>query len=175
MLAEEPNLINASWDWGNGDWETALEGASHMAQIDTIAFLLQNGARANLFSMATLGHHDAVMALIRTEPALGQTRGPHFLTLLFHAALSGQIKLTAAIAEQLEGDVASHFNQALRGVAQLGTVAMADWLLGHGVTNVNETNFWNETPLDVSIQRGDEAMAALLQRHGGVRNSPGLR
>ena len=28
MLAEEPGLINAAWDWGGGDFETALGGAA---------------------------------------------------------------------------------------------------------------------------------------------------
>ena len=27
MLVEMPTLLYATWDWGNGDFETALEGA----------------------------------------------------------------------------------------------------------------------------------------------------
>src|SRR5687768_3257124 len=27
MLAEQPRLVNATWDWGGGDFETALGGA----------------------------------------------------------------------------------------------------------------------------------------------------
>ncbi len=30
-LARDPKLIYATWDWGGGDWETALGGASHLA------------------------------------------------------------------------------------------------------------------------------------------------
>jgi hypothetical protein len=26
----QPGWLNASWDWGGGDFETALDGASHM-------------------------------------------------------------------------------------------------------------------------------------------------
>ena len=29
-LADEPTLANAAWDWGGGDWETALGAAGHM-------------------------------------------------------------------------------------------------------------------------------------------------
>ena len=32
MLTEEPKLINGTIDWGNGDFETALGGASHMVR-----------------------------------------------------------------------------------------------------------------------------------------------
>lgn len=172
MLEEEPALMNASWDWGNGDWETALEGASHMAQTDTIAFLLQRGARVNLFSMAVLGHVEAITAMLEVEPALCLTRGPHFLTLLYHAALSGRIDLTEVIAARLGEDRALPFNQALRGAAQLGTPEMVAWLIENGVTNVNEANFWNRTPLDVALQRGNEAIVTLLKAHGGTVSVP---
>ena len=30
MLQGEPGLLNATWDWGAGDFETGLGGASHM-------------------------------------------------------------------------------------------------------------------------------------------------
>ena len=30
MLEAEPALVNATWDWGGGDFETALGAASHM-------------------------------------------------------------------------------------------------------------------------------------------------
>src|SRR4029453_3023019 len=32
MLAEQPNIINGAIDWGNGDFETALGGASHVGR-----------------------------------------------------------------------------------------------------------------------------------------------
>src|ERR1700704_6017364 len=30
MLQEHPALLYATWDWGGGDFETALEGAGHV-------------------------------------------------------------------------------------------------------------------------------------------------
>ena len=30
LLSQEPTLVNATWDWGGGDFETALGGAAHM-------------------------------------------------------------------------------------------------------------------------------------------------
>src|SRR5687768_18060188 len=49
MLAAQPALINATWDWGGGDFETALGGASHMGRADIARFLLENNARMDLF------------------------------------------------------------------------------------------------------------------------------
>jgi hypothetical protein len=42
MLTEEPNLINGTIDWGNGDFETALGGASHMGRCDIAEYLLEH-------------------------------------------------------------------------------------------------------------------------------------
>jgi hypothetical protein len=172
MLEVDPRLVSASWDWGNGDWETALEGASHVGQRETVAFLLQRGARANLSSMAVLGHVEAVIAMLHVQPELGRTRGPHFLTLLYHAALGGRIELMEFIAARLGLDRAQHCNQALRGAAQYGTPQMVAWLIKNGVTNMNETNFLNKTPLDVALARGDKAIATLLKDNGGIVSVP---
>src|ERR1700756_4224514 len=45
MLAADPTLINGAIDWGNGDFETALGGASHMGRRDIAEFLLGHNAR----------------------------------------------------------------------------------------------------------------------------------
>ena len=33
-LQTHPAIVNASWDWGGGDWETALGAAAHMGRRD---------------------------------------------------------------------------------------------------------------------------------------------
>ena len=55
MLAEEPNLINGAIDWGNGDFETALGGASHMGRRDIAEYLLEHNARMDIFAATMLG------------------------------------------------------------------------------------------------------------------------
>src|SRR5690348_8362263 len=34
MVEKEPMVVNACWDWGGGDFETALGGASHVGNRD---------------------------------------------------------------------------------------------------------------------------------------------
>src|SRR6185436_13034047 len=48
MLDAEPRLIRATWDWGGGDFETALGGAAHMGRRDIAALLLDHGAPLDL-------------------------------------------------------------------------------------------------------------------------------
>ena len=43
-----PALLNATWDWGAGDFETALGAASHMGNRESAGVLLARGARLDL-------------------------------------------------------------------------------------------------------------------------------
>jgi hypothetical protein len=90
LLEREPGLITASIDWGAGDWETALGGASHMGRKDIVEFLLSKGARIDLFCATMLGQLEAVKAFLALEPALIDARGPHGFGLHFHAQVGGE-------------------------------------------------------------------------------------
>jgi hypothetical protein len=90
LLDKEPMLINAVMDWGGGDWESGLGGASHMGRRDIVEFLLEKGARIDLFCAAMLGLLDAVKAFLTLQPKLVEARGPHGFTLHFHAQVGGQ-------------------------------------------------------------------------------------
>ena len=89
LLAELPTLLNATWDWGAGDFETGLGGASHMGSRDIAEFLIGQGARMDLFTAVMLGRLDIVTPMLTAYPALLQSRGPHGLTLLHHARTGG--------------------------------------------------------------------------------------
>ena len=90
LLAQEPGLINATWDWGGGDFETALGGASHMGRKDIANFLLEHGARLDLFAAAMLGKLEIVKATIETYPEAINTPGPHGIPLVRHAEMGGE-------------------------------------------------------------------------------------
>jgi hypothetical protein len=90
LLALEPALVNATWDWGGGDFETALGGAAHMGRKDIAGFLLENGARLDIFAAAMLGKLDIVKAALATYPNALHTPGPHGIPLLVHAQAGGE-------------------------------------------------------------------------------------
>lgn len=89
LLSQEPNLVNASWDWGGGDWETGLGAAAHMGRRDIAEFLLANGARLDIFAAAMLGKLDIVKALLASYPEMKKAAGPHGIPLLAHAKAGG--------------------------------------------------------------------------------------
>jgi len=89
LLAEEPRLVNAAWDWGGGDWETALGAASHMGRRQIALFLLEHGARLDLFAAAMLGYFDIVSAVLSDFPEMLNALGPHGIPLVEHARAGG--------------------------------------------------------------------------------------
>lgn len=89
LLAQEPALINASWDWGGGDWETGLGGAAHMGRVDIANYLLEHGARLDLFAAAMLGKLEIVRAALDAYPDAINTPGPHGIPLIAHAQAGG--------------------------------------------------------------------------------------
>src|SRR3954468_18377489 len=100
MVQQHPALAKASWDWGFGDYETALGAASHVGQRAIAEFLLDNGAPPTLFSATMLGQLDVVKAMMAATPGLQRIRGPHGISLMVHAKAGGP--QAAAVATYLE-------------------------------------------------------------------------
>lgn len=89
MLTDEPGLLNACWDWGGGDFETAIEGAGHVGNKPIANYLLDQGARMNIFCAAMLGRLEIVKAFLTAYPGLKESKGPHGLQLVHHATRGG--------------------------------------------------------------------------------------
>jgi len=89
LLSEEPALVNAAWDWGGGDWETGLGAAAHMGRRDIALFLLENGARLDIFAAAMLGDVEVVRAMLAAYPEKRDELGPHGIPLVAHARAGG--------------------------------------------------------------------------------------
>ncbi|MCA9940280.1 MAG: hypothetical protein KC418_16695 [Anaerolineales bacterium] len=90
LLAQEPGLVNASWDWGGGDWETALGAAAHTGQVAIAAHLLAHGARMDIFCAVMMGKIEIVKAYLADNPGVAQARGPHGISLKQHAIVGQQ-------------------------------------------------------------------------------------
>ena len=89
MLADSPNLLYCMWDWGGGDFETATEAAGHVGNKEIANYLIEKGARANLFVMTMLGKTDVVKTFLDANPTYLTARGPHGYSFLHHAQRGG--------------------------------------------------------------------------------------
>lgn len=115
LVEAHPALANAAWDWGFGDWETALGAASHTGQRAIAEYLIGRGARPDLFTAAMLGQTDTVRSLLAALPGAQRIRGPHGISLLSHAEAGGE--RAAALAAYLKelGDANAAPSAALPG------------------------------------------------------------
>ena len=165
MVAHDPKLVYASWDWGGGDWETGLGGASHVGSRKMARFLLEKGARIDAFCAAMLGERDVVAALVAADPRVVNARGPHGYCLLYHAAISGDTR----IAELLNPHVAARtrdFNQSLSAAVRDGNLEMTAWLLQQGVTDPNQEDAMGKRPLALALEKNFPEVAEVLREHG---------
>ena len=89
LLVEFPTLVYATWDWGGGDFETAIEGAGHVGNKEIANYLVEQGARTNLFVLTMLGKTAIVKSFLDAYPQYINAKGPHGFTLLHHAQRGG--------------------------------------------------------------------------------------
>ena len=106
LLSQYPTVIHAVFDWGNGDWETALGAAAHSGRRDIVDFLLSRGARIDLYTAAFLGRTSLVRAILNETPGAIHQPGPHGITLLEHAKKGGHPETVAFISRLVEPEKA---------------------------------------------------------------------
>lgn len=101
-LEADATLANAAWDWGDGDWETALGAAGHMGRRDIAEVLLAHGARLDVFVAAMLGDVEVVRAILAAHPEMREAKGPHRIPLRAHAEAGGE--QARAVLELLDAE-----------------------------------------------------------------------
>lgn len=106
LLDREPRLIKAAWDWGGGDFETAIGAAGHMGRADIAGVLLDRGTPLELPAAAMLGQLAIVRAMLETRPSLLRVPGPHGIPLIAHARSGGSAAVP--VLEYLEEFERSH-------------------------------------------------------------------
>ncbi len=90
MLENDHLLLHVSYDWGGGDYESGIEAAGHVGNIEIANYLLSKGARYNVYLACMLGHLDSVKNVLTFNPGLLNSKGPHGFTMLHHANKGGE-------------------------------------------------------------------------------------
>ena len=159
LLEEEPRLVNGTWDWGGGDFETALGAASHMGRKDIAKLLIDSGARKDLFYYAMEGNLPLLRVAVGEDSGIVDNPGPHGLSLIYHAAISGNVDLTSYL-QSLGGKVD---NGTLNAAVQYsGSYEMTEWVLDNGASYHGQTGFGKKPLADQARAKGQGAIADLL-------------
>lgn len=90
LVSASPALAKSAYDWGFGDWETAIGAASHTGRREIAEYLMSHGARPDVFTYAMLGDLAAVKASVEAVPGVQRTPGPHGISMLSHARAGGE-------------------------------------------------------------------------------------
>lgn len=165
LVAREPKLVLAAHDWGDGDWETGLGGASHIGSRKMAQYLLSQGARIDSFCAAMLAQREVVAALVAANPSIATTKGPHGYTLLYHVAIGGDVAIAELIKPHL-GQQSRAYSQALSAAVRDGHLAMTRWLFENGEVDPNLPDALGKRPLATAIDRGFREVADELRKRG---------
>ena len=171
LLKREPNLIQSSWDWGSGDWESGLQAAAHTGSREMALFLLDQGARVDLFAATMLGQLSALKVMFDSFPKSLQVRGAHGIPLLSHA-VAGEAGARSVFDYLLarEVDVNAQANNGMSPLmmaVQTGQTEIVEVLL-HRHADPNLRAKSGQTALSLSVKRGDPAITSLLKNAGAA-------
>ncbi len=108
-LAQHPSLVDAAWDWGDGDWETGLGAASHIGRRDIAELLIEHGGEMTIFAAAMLGDLETVKSILARDPKAIHRSGSHGIPLDRHAFVGGRenavvVKYLARYAEGMTAE-----------------------------------------------------------------------
>ncbi|MDX2078439.1 MAG: ankyrin repeat domain-containing protein [bacterium] len=164
-LEQYPDLLRAQHQWGEDDFEDGLGAASHVGNREIAQFFIAQGVEPTMCAVAMLGDRAGVDAFLALDPQSANARGAHGITVMFHAALGGDV----AIAQTLKDAGCNEgFNHALHAAVGGGHGDMVRWLLANGVTDVNTKNFQDKTALVQAIENGHAEIEAMLREKGAV-------
>jgi len=167
LLSELPQLLNAAWDWKDGDWETGLGAASHVGNRDIASLLLDKGARIDTFAITMLGHTDVLKSILQHFPDTHTVPGPHGIPLISHA-VAGRKQADDALQLLLNAgaDVNASSNLGMTPLmmaASVGRVEVVEILLQHGAA-ADAKDSQGQTASDLAAKREHQQVVDLLKK-----------
>lgn len=165
MLDEMPSLLNTEYQWGENDWESAIQAASHVGNTAVAEYLLSKGAPLKIYTAAMLGRKADVDSLLATDESLIKQTGAHGIPILAHSAFNGDVELFSYLVSRgaMEG-----IPYALHNAVASGRVGLAKWILENMNPDLNWKNFEEKSVLTVAIERGNQELQDLLRARGAV-------
>ena len=165
MLADHPDLLNASLKWGENDHETAIQAAAQVGNAQIVEFLLSKGAPLKICTLAVLGRINDLREQLDSNPENAKALGAHGIPLLPHAVWSGNIDLVRLAYER---GATSGANLALHNAITKGSTEIVEWLLANAKPDANAKNYQGKSPLAVARERNNQRVAELLRKYGAA-------
>ncbi len=165
MLAERPELLNSAYQWSENDRETAIQAAAQVGNVPIAEYLLERGAPLEICTAAMLGRKNEVERRLEQAPGSINATGAHNIPLLTHAALSGSLELVQLLFRR---GATTGATSALQNAVSRGYYDIVHWLVENGTPDLAQKNFQGKTALTVAVERGQDAIAQFLRKHGAT-------
>jgi len=165
MLAENPQLLNGSYQLNENDTETAIQAAAQVGSANVAEFLLKHGAPLEICTAAMLGMRDYLVRRLNAHPEEANATGAHGIPLLPHAVWSDDPLLVRLVFER---GAKSGATLALHNAVSKGNYEIVEWLVDSAGPDIRAKNFQGKTPLTVATERNNDKIATLLKKHGAT-------
>lgn len=162
LLAEHPTLLHANASWQ----ETAIQAAAQTGRADIAEFLLAHGAAKDICCATMLGYIEEVALDLHLDPSQANAQGAHGLSVLYHAAITGQVGLAQMLLDY-GADLNAGRTTALHGAVLFNQLPMVKWLLAQGA-EVARPNHEQKTPLALALGLNLPEIVAALRAHGAT-------
>ncbi len=163
MLTENPELLNAAYQWSESDRETAIEAAAQVGSVPIAEYLLERGAPLGICTAAMLGRRDEVERRLDVDPDNVNATGAHGIPLLTHAVMSGNLELVQFLFQR---GGKTGVTSALHNAASRGHHDIVQWLIKNGRPDLGWKNFQGKTALTAAIEHKHDSIVQLLREHG---------
>ncbi len=160
MLSANPDLLDAAFEWREGDFETALQAASHVGQSAIALYLLEHGAKLEITTAAMLGDLASVKDFIAADSNAIRTRGAHGISLLVHAVISGHEELIRHLVTLGATEGAS---MAFNIAVDFADYAIVQFLLEQTKPDLQWKNMKGKTALDLARENNQADILSLLE------------
>jgi uncharacterized protein len=147
MLLEHPDLLEAAHEWREGDFETALQAASHVGNADIALFLLSQGAKLEITTAAMLGDTVSLEKFLVLNPEAIKTTGAHGISLLTHAVMSENPEL---IRDLITKGATEGSSMALNIAVDIGQLEVIKVLLEQTQPELSWKNMKGKTVMDLA-------------------------
>ena len=165
MLDETPALLDMKYQWGENDWESAIQAAAHLGNVAVVEYLLSKGALLEICTAAMLGRRADIESLLAANGSLIKQNGAHGISILAHSALNGDVELFSYLLSQgAEGGI----SYALHNAVASGHLELAKWILENTSPALTWKNFEGKTILALAIDEGNQELQDLLRSHGAI-------
>lgn len=163
MLDETPELLNVKYQWGENDWESAIQAAAHVGSVSVAEYLLSKGAPLEICTAAMLGKRAEIESLLAADSTLIQQNGAHGIPLLAHSAFNGNVDLFSFLMSR---GAHSGISFALHNAVASEHAELVKWILENTKPDLAWKNFQEKTSLAVAIEQGNQELEDLLRSKG---------